>query len=258
MTLRQKARGLRRAGRVGGGALVAALACAVVAAGGTTIGGPHSHAATCITAAVAVIVFTALVRRVRFRAPSARVQRVSPWMAAASTLADVELVLALVAGCAAVITATGGLRSPVYPLLYGVIAFSATFMLRAAAVVAVLAALALEAAAAQRAGWPVAVVSVHAAFIAAAALMHVVFLRGLVARTRREHERRVVDELRRRGESVDQVRMLQSDNVVSAEAVAQGRTIQGLGIAGPHAIDTIVPAYLEAYRVKGQYSHYRG
>ena len=208
MTLRQKARGLRRAGRVGGGALVAALACAVVAAGGTTIGGPHSHAATCITAAVAVIVFTALVRRVRFRAPSARVQRVSPWMAAASTLADVELVLALVAGCAAVITATGGLRSPVYPLLYGVIAFSATFMLRAAAVVAVLAALALEAAAAQRAGWPVAVVSVHAAFIAAAALMHVVFLRGLVARTRREHERRVVDELRRRREEARDYRLI--------------------------------------------------
>ena len=58
--------------------------------------------------------------------------------------------------------------------------------------------------------------------------------------------------------TVDQVRMLQSDNVVSAAATEQGRTIQGLGIAGPRAIDTIVPGYLESYRVKGQYSHYRG
>ena len=58
--------------------------------------------------------------------------------------------------------------------------------------------------------------------------------------------------------TVDQVRMLQSDNVVGAAALAEGRTIQGLGVAGPHAIDTIVPGYLESYRVKGQYSHYRG
>jgi uncharacterized protein YbjT (DUF2867 family) len=58
--------------------------------------------------------------------------------------------------------------------------------------------------------------------------------------------------------TVDQVRMLQADNVVGAAAIEEGRTIQGLGIASPHAIDTIVPGYLEAYRVKGQYSHYRG
>ncbi len=58
--------------------------------------------------------------------------------------------------------------------------------------------------------------------------------------------------------TVDQVRMLQSDNVVSAAAIEEGRTLQGLGIQGPHAIDTIVPTYLESYRAKGQYSHYRG
>ena len=58
--------------------------------------------------------------------------------------------------------------------------------------------------------------------------------------------------------TVDQVRMLQSDNVVGAAALAEGRTIQGLGVAGPHAIDTIVPGDPESYRVKGQYSHYRG
>ena len=58
--------------------------------------------------------------------------------------------------------------------------------------------------------------------------------------------------------TVDQVRMLETDNVVSDAAQREGRTLQGLGVHGPHAIDTIVPAYLESYRPKGQYSHYRG
>ena len=58
--------------------------------------------------------------------------------------------------------------------------------------------------------------------------------------------------------TVDQVRMLQSDNVVSEAAKAEGRTLAGLGIMSAHAMDTIVPQYLEQYRPKGQYSHYRG
>ena len=58
--------------------------------------------------------------------------------------------------------------------------------------------------------------------------------------------------------TVDQVRMLQSDNVVTAAATSEGRTLQNLGVLGPHAIDTIVPGYLVSYRAKGQYSHYRG
>jgi NADH dehydrogenase len=58
--------------------------------------------------------------------------------------------------------------------------------------------------------------------------------------------------------TVDQVRMLGVDNVVSEAAAAEARTLAGLGIAGAHAIDTIVPEYLEQYRPKGQFSHYRG
>jgi NADH dehydrogenase len=58
--------------------------------------------------------------------------------------------------------------------------------------------------------------------------------------------------------TVDQVRMLQSDNVVSHAAEAEGRTLAGLGIAQPHAIASIVPAYLERFQPKGQYAHYRG
>ncbi len=58
--------------------------------------------------------------------------------------------------------------------------------------------------------------------------------------------------------TVDQVRLLQTDNVVSASAKADGRTLDGLGITSPHAVGTIVPAYLERFRPRGQYSHYRG
>ncbi len=58
--------------------------------------------------------------------------------------------------------------------------------------------------------------------------------------------------------TVDQVRMLQSDNVVSAAATAEGRTLAGLGIMQAQSISSIVPAYLERYQPKGQYAHYRG
>ena len=56
----------------------------------------------------------------------------------------------------------------------------------------------------------------------------------------------------------DQVRLLESgDNVVSAAATAEGRTLEGLGVTQPAAMDAIVPDYLEPFRPKGQFSHYR-
>lgn len=58
--------------------------------------------------------------------------------------------------------------------------------------------------------------------------------------------------------TVDQVRLLQSDNVVSAGALKEGRTLAGLGVTAPQSIGAIVPGYLERFKPKGQYSHYRG
>lgn len=58
--------------------------------------------------------------------------------------------------------------------------------------------------------------------------------------------------------TTDQVRMLQQDNIVSEPATRERRTLEGLGIEAPHTIDSIVPGYLEQFRPKGQYSHYRG
>ena len=58
--------------------------------------------------------------------------------------------------------------------------------------------------------------------------------------------------------TVDQVCMLQVDNVLSATALKDGRTLAGLGITDLHTIQSIVPAYLERFQPKGQFSHYRG
>jgi len=56
----------------------------------------------------------------------------------------------------------------------------------------------------------------------------------------------------------DQVRLLQSDNVVSAGAIKDGRTLKALGVLAPHSIGAVVPSYLERFRPKGQYSRYQG
>ena len=57
--------------------------------------------------------------------------------------------------------------------------------------------------------------------------------------------------------TLDQVRMLQRDNVVSAAAKSEGRTLAGLGITSPHGVAAIVPTYLERFRARGQFASYR-
>ncbi|MFT3733293.1 MAG: complex I NDUFA9 subunit family protein [Hyphomicrobium sp.] len=56
--------------------------------------------------------------------------------------------------------------------------------------------------------------------------------------------------------TVDQVRLLQKDNVVSEAAKSSGRTISALDVARPAAVDAIVPGYLERFKPRGQYAHY--
>jgi len=58
--------------------------------------------------------------------------------------------------------------------------------------------------------------------------------------------------------TLDQARMLKADNVVSDLAMEEGRALADLGIRNPQAAGAIVPTYLERYRPRGQYSHYRG
>ncbi|WP_029057708.1 complex I NDUFA9 subunit family protein [Stappia stellulata] len=52
--------------------------------------------------------------------------------------------------------------------------------------------------------------------------------------------------------TVDQVELLKSDNVVCEEAIADGRTLEGLGIEG-RTLMAILPTYLERFREHGQY-----
>jgi NADH dehydrogenase len=56
--------------------------------------------------------------------------------------------------------------------------------------------------------------------------------------------------------TVDQVRQLARDNIVSNDATAAGRTLQGLGIE-PHAMDPILPTYLYRFRKSGQFERQR-
>jgi NADH dehydrogenase len=56
--------------------------------------------------------------------------------------------------------------------------------------------------------------------------------------------------------TLDQVRLLQTDNVVSEAAFRAGRTLEGLAIE-PVAVAAVVPGYLEQFRPRGQFSTYR-
>ena len=52
--------------------------------------------------------------------------------------------------------------------------------------------------------------------------------------------------------TVDQVRLLARDNVVSEEARQDGRTLEGIGI-DPHSLEVVLPTYLWRFRRFGQY-----
>lgn len=57
--------------------------------------------------------------------------------------------------------------------------------------------------------------------------------------------------------TLDQIRMLQTDNVVSEDAKKEGRTLEGLGVSPLTSVASIVPKQLERFQPKGQYAHYR-
>jgi NADH dehydrogenase len=53
--------------------------------------------------------------------------------------------------------------------------------------------------------------------------------------------------------TLDQVRMLKFDNVVSEDAKRDGRTLEGLGIS-PTALEVVLPTYLTRFRERGQFT----
>ena len=56
--------------------------------------------------------------------------------------------------------------------------------------------------------------------------------------------------------TLDQVRMLRFDNVVSEEAKSENRTLEGLGI-NPTALEVVLPTYLTRFRERGQFTQPR-
>ncbi|MEM9635514.1 MAG: complex I NDUFA9 subunit family protein [Pseudomonadota bacterium] len=56
--------------------------------------------------------------------------------------------------------------------------------------------------------------------------------------------------------TADQVELLKSDNIVSETAKSDGRTLEGIGIT-PATLATILPTYLERFRLHGQYDAHR-
>jgi uncharacterized protein YbjT (DUF2867 family) len=56
--------------------------------------------------------------------------------------------------------------------------------------------------------------------------------------------------------TVDQVKQLAHDNVVSASAIAEGRTLEGLGIT-PTSLAAALPSYLTRFKPHGQFDHKR-
>lgn len=207
-------RPMRRALRVTGGFWAGFLACLAVALGVVDQAAPLSNErpaalAVIFFASILIVLVTAVSRRIRFEAPSARAQRVSRWMRMASAFADLEVALALAAAVYALLAVTGGLRSEFYPLLYAIVAFSATFQTRVAAGVSTLAVLVLEASFLYRAGYAgLQDALFHLAFVCGAVAVHAIFLRGLVAAHRRSHAIQVAAEIQKQQDSARDYRLI--------------------------------------------------
>ena len=56
--------------------------------------------------------------------------------------------------------------------------------------------------------------------------------------------------------TIDQVKQLQADNIVSPKATKERRTMKGLGIKQT-ALEAILPTYLTRFRAHGQFGHHR-
>ena len=208
-------RAMRRALKVSVGTVAGAVACAVVGVGGadgaTIFGAKPSLPMTMVVVAIGALVLMSIIRRMQFSAPSSRAQRVSFWLAAAADLADLELALTLVAGAHVVIAVTGGLGSPAYPMLYGLVAFAMTVLARPGAYATLGAALLLEATLMLRSGisdHTALAAGLHGVFVFGAAAAHVLLLRGLTARYRRRRATRLDEELLGLRESAKDYRLI--------------------------------------------------
>jgi diguanylate cyclase (GGDEF)-like protein len=147
-----------------------------------------------VACALACLVILKVAARLRVPPPSPSLDRRGGDPLKPSTKSDVELGAALIVGTYVTLALTGGLRSPIYPLIYALAAFVVTFHRRLVGIPLVLFAFAMEALHYRAAlilgmAQPVAreLALSHATFIGFFGLVHLVFLQAEVLRQRREH-----------------------------------------------------------------------
>jgi diguanylate cyclase (GGDEF)-like protein len=139
-------------------------------------------------------------------------------------VSDVELGLLLLATVYLLLAFSGGVTSIVYPLVYAVVSFLVTFHRLAVGLPLAAAAIGFEAVLAFGPAAPpeaAATFPGHAGFIAVFALLNVVFLHAEVARQRREHRRRVEEEVASMREEAREFRLIST--ALSAESRVRSR-----------------------------------
>jgi diguanylate cyclase (GGDEF)-like protein len=157
-------------------------------------------------------------------------------------LSDAELGLLLLTATYVLLAVSGGVTSPVYPLVYAVVSFLVTFHRLAVGLPLAAAAIGFEAVLSLSPSAPLAstplvsteVLTVflgHAGFIAVFSLLNVVFLHAEVARQRREHRRRLDEEVASMRQEARDFRListaLSADSRVRSRAEEEQKLSQG-------------------------------
>jgi diguanylate cyclase (GGDEF)-like protein len=139
-------------------------------------------------------------------------------------LSDAELGLLLLTAVYVVLAISGGVFSPVYPLVYAVVSFLVTFHRLAVGLPLAAAAVGFEAVLSfspAATGGAAATFLGHAGFILVFALLNVVFLHAEVARQRHERRRRLEDEVASMREEAREFRLIST--ALSAESRVRSR-----------------------------------
>jgi diguanylate cyclase (GGDEF)-like protein len=147
---------------------------------------------------------------------------------------DAELGLLLLTAIYVLLAISGGVTSPVYPLVYAVVSFLVTFHRLAVGLPLAAAAIGFEAVLSFSPGVPPELGTIfvgHAGFIVVFALLNVVFLHAEVARQRREHRRSLQEEIASMRQEARDFRListaLSADSRVRTRAEEEQKISQG-------------------------------
>jgi two-component system cell cycle response regulator len=196
---------LRRASRTGLGFAVSAAFLGLLWRGWfpdlRAPGAELKHAVA--TAFLTVVLAVKVLARVRTSERRRNPRREAVW--------DAELAFLLLTAVYVVLAISGGVASPVYPLVYAVVSFLVTFHRLVVGLPLALAAIGFEAVLSFSPHAAVDAASSfpeHAGFILIFALLNIVFLHAEVARQRREHRRRLEDEVASMHEEAREFRLI--------------------------------------------------